>query len=158
MTEEADQDESKVGYADFGVGMFIINPFKEIRDAKERKDWPAGFATSATYFKYWGAVKLEAYFKFHKLATDDKTHELKTTFKDFIKRLEVRDIITLLYSFDIIDETTHKQMKEINVERNNMEHVERKGVMYRYQDEERFRKLLDHAITCIDTLSKVRFD
>jgi hypothetical protein len=154
---QANESETKVGHASHGIDVVIIDPFGEIRRAKERKDWFAGLSASATYFEYWGTIKLKGYFKFHGIGLE-KTGEVKKMFGEFIDRLGVRRMIELLYWFGIIDEPMYNQMKEVNRERNKLIHPQTEGIGYRFQDEEHFRNLLDQASHCIETLQTIRFE
>jgi len=152
------KDEVAVGKAGLSIDTIIIDPFGDIRRAKERKDWPAGLSASVTYFKHFGTIKLKGYFKHHGIGLDEKTREVKEMFVEFIGGLTVDKMITLLYCLDIIDESLYNQMKEVNSERNKLLHPEKKGIAYRFHDEERFARLLDQASRCVETLSHIRVE
>jgi hypothetical protein len=156
--QENGEDEVEAGCAAFGVGITLIEPFGEIKRAKERRDWFAGLATSVSYFEYFATNALKSYFKFHGIGLDQKTGELKKDFSKLVEKLGARRLVNLLHGFDLLNDEDYRQIIGIIIERNNLVHQHRKGAGYRYRCEEGFGKLLDQAISCLEVLQMIRPD
>jgi len=160
MTKIKDQEagDVKEEQTGFDIDMLLVDPFGEIKRAKENRDWFASFSSAVTHFDNFGTEKLRAYFKLHKIGIDEDTGELKKLFDEFLKGLSADNVITLLYCFEIIDDQTYSQIRKIKVERNRIDHSKKRGLGYRQSDDKKFVNLLDQAVKCLETLMKVHID
>lgn len=148
-------DELKIGDADLGLSMILMNPIGELKVARERTEWYSGLSKAVTSFQYFGRNAIKAYFKLHGVGLDETRGELKEDFAKFIEGFDISKIIQLLYWFDMIRKETRNQMFKINDERVIFEHT-KKGMGYQYQDDKHFQNLLDQAIDCVKKLMSIR--
>lgn len=117
---------------------------KIIDEAIEREDWFSGFTNSVTFVEHWAYWKLRWY-----------CIKNKIKLKEELKRLNVGNLVTILYLLKLINEETYAKIKKSIVERNKLIHPGRKGISYRDRKEkDRATDLLNDAITCIKELKE----
>jgi len=143
-------DDVKRGKIELPSSAFVLNPYKEIDDAASNGNWTSAFATAVTFFEYYGRRIIR------KRGESLQMRQLD----DDISRMTVASIIFTLRVLNIIDETTYKDMKEVNTQRNNLIHLDKQGdpsettkLVKRYSlQESRAKPLLQKAKECIQKL------
>ena len=146
--------------------MILINPYGDIDKAIENRDWFPGFANAVSYFEHFGTIKLRNYIDSRILQTiedEEKRKRVKNQLEDDLgknlQRLSAKDIVFLLYAFQLIDSDTYIQSRKIIKERNKLVHPSRKGIAWRYTKPERTAKeLLQQAKECIRKISEIRIN
>lgn len=123
-----------------------MNPKQEIEDAMSRNDWLGGFSIAVSYLELLGFHRLISY-------CNSLGKRLSQTAKDELKRINVRQLTTLLFSLRLINRDTYSKMNKTIKERNKLVHFLRGGPDYRDRKvADRAKALLEDAIECIYTL------
>jgi hypothetical protein len=116
----------------------MVNPRREIEDARNRGDYFAAFALSTTYFEAYGSIALQKVLK-------------NPLGKDRIERLSVSEISAILYGIGAIDQTTYQSILEVTKQRNQLVHPEDIALRYKLETSPTDR-LLEKAIEAIEVL------
>jgi hypothetical protein len=129
-------------------------PLGLIKEARKKKDWFLAFALFISYYEYFGANMLKAFFESHGVGTDNTTGKLKNDFKKHVESWNISQIVDYLYWFGLITETDRKTIFRVNDERTAFIHPHKKGLGYPFEDVKRFEDLLDQAISRLDEIAQ----
>jgi hypothetical protein len=115
---------------------FKVNPANKIKNAILNEDYLSSLSHAVTYFGLFGFVILRKKLK-GKISSDK------------LEYLNVHAIIILLYSLDIIEQSTYDTMMIVKTIRNKMIHP-KKGIMYEPNDEE--KRAISKSVECVEEL------
>ena len=123
----------------------LYSPEKEIDRAVNNEDWVSAFATSVSYFEYYGAAIIKERCKSLKIPK----------YKDIVKNMAASRIVFTLRLLGIVKKETYSKIRKTIQERNKLIHPEKGGIGYKHSKEKsRAIELLEDAKECIQTLSE----
>jgi len=118
----------------------------------------------ACYIEHFGTIKLRNYMNSRILqiieseedTRKDVKNQLREDFGKNLEKLSAKDIVFLLYAFQLIDSDTYLKLRKIIIERNKLVHPARKGIAWRYEKPERTAKeLLQQAKEYIQKIQQI---
>jgi len=135
------EDASK----DLGAGFAVENPVGYLKKARQNRDYFLFFALAVSYFEFYGYQILRRCY-WDKVPDKFKKRKI----------LGAHAIIREMKNQKMISETAYKNMKDINVKRNDIVHS-KTDIHLKYKMDDEGRILMDNAIAYVDKL-KVKYD
>lgn len=137
------KDQIRIGLNLSGSYVTLVDPtIRVLQDCIKNKEWCKGIVFATTFFEHFGFHRLDELYR-EKLCSED------------LRRLNLGEIIILLFVSGVIDKSTYAKMKEISNFRNKIVHgrfKRKKALVILRVDPKKGEQLIKQSIECLDSL------